>query len=188
MLSTTCKIYTSSFELPLSILQYSICLSAIPMRQTISYRNCSQPRAMTMTNMNNHHSPCYIDMTLQLIISDWDWSKYIKNHLTTNPKEVFQNSNPSMISMSCSYIFTYSMGLDCCFSVTRSIYGDPTKTQRGSKQLRPTTSPKSMVRTERPKEFCMAKLEQASRSQNVPRSGLIQPERKSPGCSRLICG
>lgn len=45
----------------------------------------------------------------------------------------------------------------------------PTKTQRRSKQLRPRTSPKSMVRTERPKEFCMAKLEQASQTKRGER-------------------
>lgn len=51
---------------------FNLFFSAIHLRQIISYHTCSQPRAMTMTNMTNHHSPCYIDMTLLLIMSDPD--------------------------------------------------------------------------------------------------------------------
>lgn len=51
---------------------FNLFFNAIHLPQTISYHTCSQPRAMNMTNMTNHHSPCYIDMTLQLIMSDPD--------------------------------------------------------------------------------------------------------------------
>lgn len=123
-----------------------------------------------------------------------DWSKYIKHHLTTNPQFF-----PKFKALNIISRILHGIGL---LLKTRDIYytwHSPGKSavshqmpgicsisicslpkpQRRSKQLRPRTSPKSMVRTERPKEFCMAKLEQASEAKRgevwpVPTLGNLQ--------------
>ena len=127
------------------------------------------------------------------VATDHKWLRLIKVYQTSSyhqSQRVFQKFNPpdtisfpytpwdwiiAKVTRNLLYM-TFARQISCKpqnAGYLQYFYLLPTKTQRRPKQLRPRTSPKSMVRTERPKEFCMAKLEQASQTKRGGK-GLFQ--------------